>query len=154
LRAERPQISARPLAARELGAYRNLALSPFNVRGAAGVFPHTSTDSEGGDDWQVDFGREVEIDKVVVLLRADLPRDEHRRQLTFLFSDGGRHTVALEKTPRTQTFTLEPRITTWLRLADLVQDEAGRGAIAGIEVWGRDPIAVGDDLAAAPPASP
>ncbi len=102
--------------------------------------------------WQVDFGRVVEIDKVVIVLRADFPHDSHWHQATLVFSDGHRQTIDLEKKAEPQTFTFEFRRTSSLRLADLVQDEPpGWRALAEVEAWGRDLIAVAADLSTPAP---
>lgn len=99
--------------------------------------------------WQVDFGRVVEIDKVVIVLRADFPHDGCWRQATLVFSDGDRQTITLEKKAEPQTFTFRARRTSSLRLADLVQDEPlGWCALVEVEAWGRDPVPVAGDPAA------
>jgi hypothetical protein len=96
--------------------------------------------------WQVDFGRVVEIDKVV-LLRADSPRDASPCQATLSFSDGFSQTLDLEHKAGPQTFTFSVRRSSSLRLADLVQeDPAGGCALTEVEVWGRDRVPVAADL--------
>jgi hypothetical protein len=100
--------------------------------------------------WQVEFGRIVEIDKVVIVPRADFPHDSH--QATLIFSDGNRRTIELEKKAEPQTFTFEARRTSSVRLADLVQDEQpGWCALTEVEVWGRDRIPVAEDLSTPAP---
>jgi hypothetical protein len=176
--ADRPRISLRPAAAREIDAYRNLACNPYDVQGQSRAFPHASSNSEcrheavfaarnaidgfkengrhGGWPyqswgpkqrkdlwWQVDFGREVEIDKLVILIRTDFPHDKHWHRATLLFSDGGRVPIDLEKTAAPQTVVFASRKTTSVRLVDLAQDEPlGWCALTEVEVWGRDPVAV------------
>ena len=73
--------------------------------------------------WQVDFGREVEIDKLVITIRADFPHDKHWKRATLLFSDGSRKAIGLEKTAAAQTVVFPPQRTTAVRLAELTQDE-------------------------------
>ena len=102
--------------------------------------------------WQVDFGREVEIDKVVIVVRADFPHDRCWHRVTLVFSNGQRQTIHLEKKAEPQTFTFQVRRTSSLRLTDLVQDEPlGWCALAEVEVWGRDRIPVAQDLATSAP---
>ncbi len=109
-------------------------------------------EKDGDSWWQVDFGRHVEIDKVVIILRADFPHDNHWSQATLIFSDGHRRTIQLEKKSESQTFTFEARRTSSLRLADLVQpDRPGWAALTELEAWGRDPIPVADELSAPAP---
>ena len=102
--------------------------------------------------WQVDFGRSVEIDKVVIVPRADFAHDGYWQQATLVFSDGHRRTIALEKNAQPQIFTFESRRTSSLRLADLIQGEPpGRCALTEVQVWGRDRIPVAEDLSAPAP---
>ena len=180
--ADRPRISLRPVAVREIDAYRNLARNPYDVRGESKAFPHATSNSECRNEavfaarnaidgfkenrrhggwpyqswgpeqrkdvwWQVDFGREVEIDKLVILIRADFPHDKHWHRATLVFSDGSRVPIDLEKTPAPQTVVFRSRKTTSVRLVDLVQDEPlGWCALTEVEVWGRDPVAVAANL--------
>jgi hypothetical protein len=180
--ADRPRIAVRPVAGRELDAYRNLARNPYDVRGESKAFPHATSNSECRNEpvfaarnaidgfkenrhhggwpnqswgpeqrkdlwWQVDFGREVEIDKLVITIRADFPHDKHWKHATLVFSDGGRTPINLEKTSAEQTFLFPPRKTTSVRLADLVQDEPlGWCALTEVEAWGRDQLPVAADL--------
>lgn len=98
--------------------------------------------------WQVDFGREVEVDRVTLYLRADFPHDKYWRRATLVFSDGRRQPLALEKTAQPQTVTFPPHKTTSLRLADLASDEPlGWCALTEFEAWGRDPLPIVRDLA-------
>ncbi|MBM4084395.1 MAG: discoidin domain-containing protein, partial [Planctomycetes bacterium] len=184
---DRSRVTARPVALRELDAYRNLALNPYDVRGEAAAFPHAAANSEcrnepvfaarnaidghkqnqghgkwpfqswGPDKradlwWQVDFGREVEMDKLVLTIRADFPHDKHWTKAAVVFSDGSRESIALQKTADPQTFRFKPRKARSVRLTDLVQDEPlGWCALVEVEVWGRDAIPVGADIARQPP---
>jgi hypothetical protein len=119
-----------------------------------GGWPGQSWGPEKGEKpwWQVDFGRVVEIDKVVILLRADFPHDSYWRRATLVFSDGSRETIDLEKKAGPQIFTFRIRRTSSLRLVDLVPDQSpGWCALAEVEVWGRDRIRVAEDLAALAP---
>jgi hypothetical protein len=100
-----------------------------------------------GTWWQVDIGRLVEIDKVVIVLRADSLHNSNWHQTTLVFSDGHRQSIELENSVEPQTSTFEPRRTSSLRLADLVQGDPVSGcALAEVEVWGRDRIPVAEDL--------
>lgn len=179
--AARPRLIVRPAVQRELDVYRNLAVNPHDVRGAAAAYPHASASSEcrgeavfaarnaidgckknlghggwpfqswGPDKeknlwWQVEFGRPVEVDQVVLVLRADFPHDRHWHHATLLFSDGYRQTLALEKTAEPQRFRFGARKTTSLKLLDLSQDDPpGWCALSELEAWGRDPLPVAED---------
>ena len=119
-----------------------------------GSRPGQSWDAEKAEElwWQVEFGRVVEIDKVVIVLRGDFPHDGHPHPATLIFSDGHRRTIDLEKKAEPQTFTFEVRRTSSLRLSDLVQDEPpGWCALTEVEAWGRDRIPVAEDLSTPAP---
>ncbi|MEI6277989.1 MAG: hypothetical protein WCQ16_01240 [Verrucomicrobiae bacterium] len=170
---EKPVISARPATAEEIAAYRNLALNPYDIRGASPFFPHATSNSEcrnepvfaarnaidgsvrnqkhGGwpdqswgpdqrDDlwWRVDFGRPVEMDKLVVTVRADFPHDKVWRSATVRFSDGSTQKIGLRAVGEPQSFALEKRTVSWVELADLVREKPfGWCAISEVEIYGR-----------------
>ncbi len=130
-------------------AARN-AIDGFRENRGHGAWPYQSWGPEQRSDvwWQVDFGREVEIDKVVISLRADFPHDKHWHKAALVFTDGQRCEVSLQKTGDRQVFRFPPTRTTSLRLTDLVQDvPLGWCALAEVEVWGRDPLPVATDIA-------
>jgi hypothetical protein len=98
--------------------------------------------------WQVDFGRVVEVDKVVLMVRPDKPGNGCWRRATLVFSDGYRRTIDLQKTDQPQTFTFDARRTSSLRVTDFVLSATpGDGALSEVEVWGRDRIPLAEDLA-------
>ena len=114
-----------------------------------GGWPFQSWGPEKQKDlwWQVDFGRDVEVDRVTLYLRADFPHDKHWHHATLVFSDGQRQPVALAKTGQPQTITFSAHKTRSLRLTDLVSDEPpGWCALAEFEAWGRDPVPIVEDL--------
>lgn len=108
-------------------------------RGHGKRFPSWGPDRRADLWWKVEFGRPVEVDKLVLFIRADFPHDKHWHRATVEFSDGSRHKIEIEKTAEPQTFAFEKRIVTWLRLTELVQTEPlGWCALSEVEVWGRD----------------
>jgi len=131
-------------------AARN-AIDGFTENRRHGGWPYQSWGPEKQSDvwWQVDFGRPVEVDKLVVTLRADFPHDRHWRQATLVFSDGSRRTINLEQSAAAQAFVFPVQTTSSIRLVDLKQDEPlGWCALAEVEAWGRDAIPVAANLAA------
>ncbi|MCH5376300.1 MAG: discoidin domain-containing protein, partial [Planctomycetes bacterium] len=119
-----------------------------------GDWPCPSWDAGQTEDpwWQVEFGRVLEIDKVVIVLRADSSDDNGWHRATLIFSNGNRRTIDLANTAEPQTFTFEAHKTSSLRLAELVQgDQPGRCGLTEVEVWGRDRIPVAEDLSAPAP---
>ncbi|MDD5326426.1 MAG: discoidin domain-containing protein [Phycisphaerae bacterium] len=91
------------------------------------------------DLWlEIDFGKVVEIDKVVIYIRADFPHDSYWKSGTIEFSDGSKEKISLQKTAEPQAFEFSTRRVKWLRITDLVQDEPlGWCGISEVEVWGR-----------------
>ena len=107
-------------------------------RGHGGRFPSWGPDRRKDLWWQVEFPRAVEIDKIVLYIRADFPHDRHWHSATIEFSDGHRKKIAIRKTHEPQTFSFAKRTVTRLRLVDLVQDEPlGWCALTEVQVWGR-----------------
>jgi hypothetical protein len=93
--------------------------------------------------WQLDFGRPVEVDKLVLWLRAawgppDNPHDSWWQEATVEFSDGSTEKLALKKDPEGQSFPVRKRVVTWLRLKNLKSAEDRWCALCEFEAWGRD----------------
>ena len=90
---------------------------------------------------QLDFGREVRVDKMRLVLRADFPHDAYWRQATVLLSDGTEHTISLEKTDKAQKIVFD-RVHTirWIKLYRLVKQvmDSPFPALTEWEVWGWD----------------
>ena len=108
-------------------------------RGHGGRFPSWGPDRRKDLWWKVGFAREVEIDKIVLTIRADFPHDRHWHSATIEFSDGSSEKVDIKKTAGPQTFAFAKRIATWVKFTDLVQDEPlGWCGFSEVEVWGRD----------------
>jgi len=117
-----------------------------------GAWPHQSWGPEKATNawWQVDFGRTVRVDRVVITLRADFPHDQAWSRATLVFSGGARRVVDLKPIAEPQVITFsKPVETDSLRLQGLMQDGApGWCALSEVEAWGRDAVPVGLDLEA------
>lgn len=87
------------------------------------------------------FGRLVEIEQIVLFLRADFPHDNYWKQVTLNFSDGSSHTASLVKSGKAQTILLESkRVVEWVKLSELIQsdDPALFPALTQFEAYGRE----------------
>ncbi|WP_155987722.1 carbohydrate-binding protein [Gorillibacterium massiliense] len=86
----------------------------------------------------VNFGRIVEIDRVVLTLRADFPHDNYWEKVTLSFSDGSKITADLVKTHKPQTVALASRKVEWVTLSELIKsdDPSPFPALSQIEVYG------------------
>jgi hypothetical protein len=125
-------------------AARNAIDGLTENRGHGPKFPSWGPDKIVDAWWKVEFGRSVQVDRLVLVIRADFPHDSHWKSATVEFSDGSRETISIKKMPKPQTFRFKPRTVVWLKITDLVQDQPlGWCALTEVEVWGRD---------AAPPA--
>ncbi|MDR2439429.1 MAG: hypothetical protein LBE12_08695 [Planctomycetaceae bacterium] len=87
----------------------------------------------------IEFGRPVEIDKVIVWLRADFPHDNVWNTGTLKFSDGSVLDISFEKSAEPQTILFPKRTVTSLTFTNLQQDfPLGWAGFTEIEVWGKD----------------
>ncbi|HPD15142.1 MAG TPA: carbohydrate-binding protein [Planctomycetota bacterium] len=126
-------------------AARN-AIDGLSKNKGHGPWPHQSWGPDRRADlwWKVEFGRPVEVDKLVLHIRADFPHDRHWHAATVEFSDGSREKIEIRKQAEPQTFEFTKRAVAWLQLTDLMQQPPlGWCALTEVEVWGKD----------APPAS-
>ena len=73
--------------------------------------------------WRLDFGRPVEIDKLVIFLRAAWPHDSFWKEGAVEFSDGSTEKLTLKKAAEGQEFGQAPQQLPIYRLAGLI-DEA------------------------------
>ncbi len=89
---------------------------------------------------KLDFGREVEIDRIIVFLRADFPHDNWWKEMKITFSDGEELEMQLNKTLNGQELKIEPKKITWLEVSDLIQsdEKSPFPALSQIEVYGRN----------------
>jgi hypothetical protein len=89
--------------------------------------------------WQVDFGRPVEVDKVVLYIRADFPHDAYWHDGTIEFSDGSTVKISLERKAAAQEFKFPKRTTTYVKFTHLEQTKPlGWAGFTEVEVWGND----------------
>jgi rhamnogalacturonyl hydrolase YesR len=98
---------------------------------------------EPGIWWRLDFGRPVEIDKLVLFLRAawtpaDAPHDSYWQEASVEFSDGSTEKLALKQVASGQEFPLAKRTVSWLVLKNLEPAADRWCALCEFEAWGRD----------------
>lgn len=82
----------------------------------------------------IDFGREVLVDELAVVLRADFPHDAHWVSGVAVFSDGSELPLAFEKTGERQRFPFSPRRIRWARLERLVKSD-GPSVFPALTAW-------------------
>lgn len=127
------------------------AIDGFADNRKHGMWPVQSWGPEKSGDmtWRLDFGRKVQLDKVVITLRADFPHDHVWTKGELVFDDGKKVFIEFQHTAEPQTFRLPRHLeTSSIRLEKLKQDEPlGWCAITEFEAWGRDPLPIPDGAA-------
>ncbi len=105
-----------------------------------GNFPYHSWAGGAREDleYTIDFGRDVEIDKIVFFLRADFPHDTWWKSIDVTFSDGETLTAEFEGKAEGQALTFERRVTRTLFLHNFkqVSTPLSWAALSQIEVYG------------------
>jgi hypothetical protein len=92
------------------------------------------------DPWiDIDFGRLVEVDKVVIYIRADFPHDGYWRTANLAFDDGTEEIIKFKKTAKPQTFTFSKRKIKSFRIKELTQPKPLQWcALTEVQVWGKE----------------
>lgn len=117
------------------------AIDGVTVSESHGRWPYESWGINRRDDalWRLEFGRSVDIDKLVVYTRADFPHDNWWVQGTVTFSDGSKEVLKLEKGGTAQVFEIKKDGIEWLELNELIKadDPSPFPALSQFEVYGR-----------------
>lgn len=120
-------------------AARN-AIDGITENHSHGEWPYQSWGINQQDDAeiQIEFGRNVEIDKMVLYTRADFPHDNYWKKVTFRFSDGSKLVCDLVKTDKPQTITFDKKLVEWVTLGELIKsdDPSPFPALTQWEVYG------------------
>ena len=107
-----------------------------------GFWPYTSwgIDRNPQAALTVEFGRPIQIDEVVLYLRADFPHDSWWERVSITLSGGETFCFPLKKSGMAQSLRIEPRTVDWVRLHSLIKadDPSPFPALTQIEVWGRE----------------
>lgn len=113
-----------------------------------GVYANTNHGSYPYQSWginqqedaalTIDFGREVVLDKVGLMLLGDYPHDSHWVSCTLTFSDGSKEVLRTTDSLEVQYFSFAKRTTTRVVFSDLIkaEDESPFPALTEIELWG------------------
>lgn len=118
------------------------AIDGVTANESHGEWPFESWGINMQDDAEItiDFGREVEIDRIVMYTRADFPHDNWWTQVTFSFSDGSSLDWDLEKQTLPHIITFEPKRVRSLTMHDMkkAEDPSPFPALTQLEVYGRE----------------
>ena len=88
--------------------------------------------------WKLEFGREVQIDTLRIMLRTDFPHDSYWKTAVVEFSDGTSLPLEMTSTSDFQDFRFPAKKVSWLRLTRLVSAENRWSALIEFEAWGKD----------------
>lgn len=89
---------------------------------------------------KLEFGRMVEVDRIILYTRADYPHDNWWKKATVTFSDGSTMELELKKTGEAQEFTFEKKKMEWLQIGELIKSEEPSPfpALVQLEVYGTE----------------
>ncbi len=107
-----------------------------------GAYPYHSWAGGAREDleYYIDFGTEVEIEKIIFYLRADFPHDTYWKSVDVEFDDKTKQTAHFVKTADGQELCLpEAKVTQKIHLTDFKQAELpfSWAALSQIEVYGK-----------------
>lgn len=135
-----PHVTANAETRNEMSFFAKNAIDGIAANNKHGGYPFQSWGIDQRDDaeFKLDFGREVEVDQLNILLRADYPHDISWKEMTIRFSDGSYEKINLHRDKNYQIFPITKRTVTWLKLVDLIKDEDSESfpALTQIEVMG------------------
>ena len=108
-----------------------------------GSWPYESWGINQQDDAEMtlEFGRPVDMDRIVIYTRADFPHDNWWEQVTFTFSDGTQEVVSLTKSEYApHELPIVRKGITWLKFGNLIKadDPSPFPALTQLEVYGTE----------------
>ncbi len=145
-----PHVYANRVTRNEGCFYARNAIDGYIDTSSHGSFPYHSWGGAVHEDLAltVYFGRPVEVDKLVLYLRADYELDEGKEHDTYWhtalieLSDGYREEINPKKSADGQEFDLGKHTTEWVKLSrlDPYQHDMSHNfaALTQIELWGKD----------------
>lgn len=119
--------------------YARNAIDGIFVNNDHGRYPYQSWGINQQDDaaLTIEFGREVEVDRVGLTLRCDFPHDTWWNEVTLEFSDGSSEIINLEKIHTRQFTDIAKRKITWVRMCRMQKAEPGPfPALTQLEIFG------------------
>jgi hypothetical protein len=97
--------------------------------------------------WRVDFGKPLEIDKVVLWIRADwkfdqpAPHDSYWKSATLVFSDSTKVVITIDSTANRQIKMIAKKTTTSVTFTNLVASNPDKWcAFTEVQIWGDEPL--------------
>lgn len=89
--------------------------------------------------WKLEFGRAVDIEKLVFYCRADFPHDSWWKEATLMYSDGSTEKRHLIKSKDAQIFEVKKNKIEWIEIKELIKadDQSPFPALTQLQVYGR-----------------
>ena len=107
-----------------------------------GEWPYQSWGINMQDDAKIkiDFGRMVEIDRIVLYTRADFPHDNWWKRVSFDFSNGSALKMEMEKSALPHGISFPVKKVCWLEMNQMVKSDEPSPfpALTQIEVYGKE----------------
>lgn len=121
------------------------AIDGYKATEGHGKFPYHSWGGGLRDDLEleIDFGRIVSIDEIVLYLRADYVDDHdiNWESAVIEFSDGSEMPIQMVKTTSPQSYGFDTKQVCWIKLTKLKREvSSAYSALSQIEVFGVDNI--------------
>lgn len=118
------------------------AIDGIVVNDSHGEWPYQSWGIDRRDDARIriEFGRTVEVDRIVLYTRADFPHDNWWKSVRFAFSDESELEMKMEKSAFPHEITFPARQISWLEMHHMIksEDPSPFPALTQIEVYGRE----------------
>jgi hypothetical protein len=116
------------------------AIDGVTQNGHHGEWPYQSWGPLIKDDiwWQLDFGRDVELDTLRLMLRTDFPHDSYWKSAVVEFSDGTTLPITMTGDSGFQDFHFPAHTVRSFKLTRLVSAEQRWSGLMEVEAWGRD----------------
>lgn len=112
-------------------------------KGHGADFPSWGPEKRTDLWWKVDFGQPIEVNKVVIYIRADFTpytsrdHDGYWVSAKLRFSDQSVKTIELKRTAEPQVFEFEQKQTSFVEITDLVEEGPLMWcSFTEVEVWG------------------
>ena len=106
-----------------------------------GEWPYESWGINQREDaaMKIEFGREIEADRIDLYTRADFPHDNWWERVTFKFSDGTSLVTKLEKSYEPHQIRFEKKKISWVEICELIKADAPSPfpALTQMEVYGK-----------------
>ena len=121
--------------------YERNAIDGVTDNSCHGCFPYHSWAGGAREDldYRIDFGTEVETDRIDFFLRADFPHDTYWKNIDIEFSDGSRITAEFKETDEVQSVYFDKKATKYIRLINFKQAvfPLSWAALSQIEIYGK-----------------